>query len=41
MGRTGTHLAAAGERHLNMRVVVTTAALSAAAGCWIVALALL
>jgi hypothetical protein len=41
MGRTGTHLEAAGEQHMTLRLALTTAALSAAAGCWLVALVLL
>jgi hypothetical protein len=41
MGRAGTHLEPAGERHLMARFVATTVALSAAAGTWLVALALL
>ena len=41
MGRTGTQLPTARERHLNVRVAVTTVALTAAAGCWLVAVALL
>jgi hypothetical protein len=41
MGRAGTNLASARKQHMKRRVVVTTMALSAAAGCWLVALALL
>lgn len=41
MGRAGTHLEAPGERHLMRRFVATSVALTAAAGAWLVALALL